>query len=110
MKPEAFSETYFLEDAVKFRSAVKMPLVYVGGLVSRENIDHVLKKGFEFISLARPLIHDPGFINKLQSGEINRSGCRHSNYCIAVMYSGKIKCFQHEDDLTEKWRNKLEMG
>jgi len=110
MKPEPFSETYFLEDAIKFRSAVKIPLVYVGGLVSRDNIDLVLKKGFEFVSMARPLIHDPGFINKLKSGEVKRSGCKHSNYCIAVMYSGKMKCFQHEDDLPEKWREKLKKG
>ena len=31
-----FKEAYFFEDALKFREAVKLPLVYVGGLVSRE--------------------------------------------------------------------------
>ena len=110
MKPEPFSETYFLEDAIKFRSAVKLPLVYVGGLVSRENIDRVMKEGFEFVSFARPLIHDPGFINKLKSGEVDKSGCKHSNYCIAVMYSGTMKCFQNVDDLPEKLRKRLETG
>jgi 2,4-dienoyl-CoA reductase-like NADH-dependent reductase (Old Yellow Enzyme family) len=108
MKPEPFTETYFLEDAIKFRSVVKIPLVYVGGLVSGENIDTVMNQGFEFLSFARPLIHDPGFINKLKSGEVSKSGCKHSNYCIAVMYSGKMKCYQNEDDLNEKWRKRLE--
>jgi 2,4-dienoyl-CoA reductase-like NADH-dependent reductase (Old Yellow Enzyme family) len=107
MKPEPFSEIYFLEDAVKFRPTVKLPLVYVGGLVSLENIDTVMKQGFEFVAFARPLVHDPGFINKLKSGEVTRSGCNHSNYCIAVMYSGEMKCYQHESDLSEEWRNKL---
>jgi 2,4-dienoyl-CoA reductase-like NADH-dependent reductase (Old Yellow Enzyme family) len=110
MKPEPFSEMYFLDDAVKFRSAIKIPLVYVGGLVSGENIDTVMKEGFEFVSFARPLIHDPGFINKLKSGEVIKSGCNHTNYCIAVMYSGKMMCYQHEDDLSEKWKKKLEKG
>jgi 2,4-dienoyl-CoA reductase-like NADH-dependent reductase (Old Yellow Enzyme family) len=110
MRPEPFTETYFLEDAVKFRAAVKVPLVYVGGVVSMENIDAVMEKGFEFVSFARPLIHDPGFINKLKSGEVIKSGCNHSNYCIAVMYSGKMKCYQQEDDLPEKWRKKFEAG
>jgi len=110
MKPEPFSEMYFLQDAVKFRAAIKIPLVYVGGLVSRENIDTVMNEGFEFVSFARPLIHDPGFINKLKSGEVIKSGCNHSNYCIAVMYSGKMMCYQHEVDLSEKWRKKLEAG
>ena len=108
MKPEPFSEIYFLEDALKFRAVVKIPLVYVGGLVSGENIDTVMKQGFEFVSFARPLIHDPGFINKLKSGEVVKSGCNHSNYCIALMYSGKMKCYQQEDDLPEKWRKRLE--
>jgi 2,4-dienoyl-CoA reductase-like NADH-dependent reductase (Old Yellow Enzyme family) len=110
MKPEPFSETYFLKDALSFRSALKIPLVYVGGLVSRKNIDTVMNHGFEFVSFARPLIHDPGFINKLKSGELIRSGCNHSNYCIAVMYSGKMKCYQAEDDLPEKWKKELEKG
>jgi len=108
MKPEPFSEMYFLEDALKFRAVIKLPLVYVGGLVSRKNIDRVMKEGFEFVSFARPLIHDPGFINKLKSGEVDKSGCKHSNYCIAVMYSGSMKCFQHVEDLPEKWRKRLE--
>ena len=33
-----FSECYFLEDAKKFREALQLPLIYVGGLVSREGI------------------------------------------------------------------------
>ena len=108
MKQEPFSEMYFLEDAVKFRPVIKIPLVYVGGLVSGGNIDTVMKQGFEFVSFARPLIHDPGFINKLKSGEIMKSGCNHSNYCIAVMYSGEMKCYQHENDLPAKWKNRLD--
>ena len=110
IKPQSFTENYFLEDALKFRNAIGMPLVYVGGLVSKDNIDIVMEKGFEFVSMARPLIHDPGFVNKLRSGEVTRSGCRHSNYCIAVMYSGEMKCFQHDDNLPEKWRHELENG
>jgi 2,4-dienoyl-CoA reductase-like NADH-dependent reductase (Old Yellow Enzyme family) len=109
MKAEPFSEIYFLEDAINFRSVIKIPLVYVGGLVSIENITKVMNQGFEFVSFARPLVHDPGFINKLKSGEVVKSGCNHSNYCIAVMYSGKMKCYQNEDDLPEKWRKRLEM-
>ncbi|MBC8315636.1 MAG: NADH:flavin oxidoreductase [Bacteroidales bacterium] len=95
MKPEPFSEGYFLEDALKVRDALTLPLIYVGGLVSLEKIGEVLGKGFEFVQIARALINDPAFINKLKSGEITRSDCKHSNYCIAVMYSGKMKCFQH---------------
>ena len=44
-----FKEAYFLEDALKFRAALKIPLVYVGGLVSRDKIDEVLDDGFELV-------------------------------------------------------------
>ena len=64
---EPFKEAYFLEDALKFRAALKMPLVYVGGLISREKIDEVLNDGFEFVSMARALLNDPSFVNKIRT-------------------------------------------
>jgi len=108
MRPEPFSEAYFLEDALKIRQEVKIPLIYVGGLVTLAKIEEVLSSGFEFVQLARALIHDPEFIRKLRSGESSVSGCKHSNYCIAVMYSGKMRCFQHDEQLPERWKTKLE--
>jgi len=108
IKPEPFTEAYFLEDALKIRARVALPLIYVGGLKSRETIEDILGKGFEFVQMARILIHDPGFINKLRSGEIVVSECQSSNYCIARMYSGQMACFQHEADIPVKWRNELE--
>jgi len=108
MKPEPFSEAYFLDDALKVREAVKLPLVYVGGLVSKNGIEKVLGSGFEFVQIARALIHDPAFINKLKAGELSISGCNHANYCIAVMYSGKMACYQNEKDRSAPWVNYLE--
>jgi len=108
MKPEPFSEAYFLEDALKVRDVVNLPLVFVGGLKSLEVIEDVLGKGFDFIQIARALIHDPAFINKLRTGEAVRSACNNTNYCIARMYSGQMACYQHEEGLPEKWRTALE--
>jgi 2,4-dienoyl-CoA reductase-like NADH-dependent reductase (Old Yellow Enzyme family) len=98
MKPEPFTEGYFLEDALKVKAQVKIPVIYVGGLKSKEMIDKVLELGFDFVQIARALIHDPGFINKLKTGEVVKSGCQSSNYCIARMYSGQMACYQNETD------------
>lgn len=87
-----YSEGYFLEDARQFRAAVKLPLIYVGGLVSREKMEEVLAAGFEGLQMARALVHDTDFVNKLRSGEVERSGCKHSNYCIGRMYTLEMKC------------------
>ena len=46
-----FREAYFLDDALKFREALRLPLIYVGGLVSRPTIDKVLDHGFEFVQM-----------------------------------------------------------
>ena len=99
---EPFKEAYFLEDALKFRSALKMPLVYVGGLVSRTKIDEVLNEGFEFVSMARALVNDPAFVNKMKENKEARCDCGHSNYCIARMYSLEMACHKHMQNLPNK--------
>ena len=88
-----FEECFFLENAKKFREALNGPLVYVGGIVSREGIEKVLDAGFEMVQMARCLISDPAFINKMKDGDIStRSGCDHRDYCIARMYSKDMQC------------------
>ena len=91
-----FQEAYFLEDALRFRKALPdATMVYVGGLVSRQKIDEVLDDGFEFIQMGRALLHEPGFVNRMKTEECARCGCRHSNYCIARMYTLDMACHQH---------------
>ena len=103
-----YREAYFLEDALKFRAAVKLPLIYVGGMVSRQKMEEVLGAGFEGIQMARALIRDTDFVNKLQSGKIDRSQCGHSNYCIGRMYTLEMKCNRCVADLPEKLRREIE--
>lgn len=87
-----YSEGYFLEEAKLFRAKLKMPLIYVGGLVSRAKMEEVLDAGFTGLQVARALVHDTEFVNKIRSGEENCSGCGHSNYCIGRMYTLEMKC------------------
>lgn len=94
-----FKEAYFLEDALKFRQAVKLPLIYVGGLLSGEKINEVLNLGFEFVSMARALIREPDFVNRLKKDIVAKNDCDTSNYCIARMYSKEMACHQHINDL-----------
>ena len=90
-----FKEAYFLEDALKFRASIKMPLIYVGGLVSRVKIDEVLNHGFEAVQMARALLNEPGFVNRMHEEDNARCNCKHINYCIARMYSIDMACHQH---------------
>jgi len=101
MKQEPYKDAYFLEDALQLVGKVKMPLILVGGLKSKLVIENVLEQGFDFVQIARALIHDPGFINKLKTGELTVSGCQCSNTCTARMYSGEMTCYQHDGDAPE---------
>ena len=105
IKQYDFEECFFLENAKKFREALKMPLIYVGGLVSREGIERVLGEGFELVQMARALINDPSFVNKMREGDLStRSGCDHRDYCIARMYSRDMQCCHN---CTEKIPDRL---
>ena len=108
IKDYKFEECFFLENAKKFREALKGPLVYVGGIVSREGIEKVLDEGFEMVQMARALINDPAFVNKMLAGDMaTRSGCDHKDYCIARMYSVDMKCCHHCDNLPKVIRKEL---
>ncbi len=105
-----YKEGYFLDDALKFRAAVKLPLIYVGGMVSRQKMEEVLAAGFQGLQMARALVRDTDFVNKLHSGEIVRSECGHSNYCIGRMYSLEMKCNRCVADLPVKLRQEVEQA
>ena len=97
-----FKPLYFLEQARMFRKELKMPLIYVGGVTSRSDADKIIDdEGFEFLQMARALLHDPDFVNKMKTDPCHESGCEHVNYCIARMYSKEMACHKHRNDLTK---------
>lgn len=107
---ETFSPLYFLEDAKRFRDVLKLPLVYVGGVVSREGADRVLdKEGFDFVQMGRALLNDPAFVNRMREDERCVSGCDHVNYCIARMYSREMACHKHIDNLPPRILHEIEV-
>jgi 2,4-dienoyl-CoA reductase-like NADH-dependent reductase (Old Yellow Enzyme family) len=81
-----FREMYFLADARRVRRATRMPLAFIGGVKSLESVQRALAEGFDCIALARVLIHDPAFVNKLRSGAVTQSGCTSCNRCTALIY------------------------
>ena len=106
---EKFKELYFLEDARRFRDTLPdMPLVYVGGVISREGADKIMDEGFEFLQMGRALLNDPGFVNKMRTDGECRSGCDHVNYCIARMYSRDMACHKHLQGLPKRIVKEIE--
>lgn len=106
--PVPFKEAYFLETAKVFRENLSMPLIYVGGMISKDKMEEVLNSGFVAFQMARALINDTGFVNKLKNGELTKSECKHSNYCIARMYSEDMRCHHCVDVMPEKLKKEIE--
>ncbi len=92
VKKYPFTPLFFLDQALQIRRSVKMPLAYLGGVDGREDISRLMDAGFDLIALARPLIHDPQFLQKLQRGEIDRTACDRCNECVVEMDRGGVRC------------------
>lgn len=103
-----YKEAYFLEDAKRFRDQLNVPLIYVGGMVSKEGMEKVLDEGFVALQVARALVHDTEFVNKIRSGECERSGCGHSNYCIGRMYTLEMRCHHCVDNMPAKLQKEVD--
>ena len=94
-----YEEAFFLEDALKFRQALPdMKFIYVGGLVAGDKINEVLSHGFEAVQMARSLLNEPDFVNRLKDDPHHRCGCGHSNYCIGRMYPLDMACHKHLEE------------
>lgn len=92
IKKFPFKPNFFLDQAKEIKKITSMPLVYLGGVDSKEGIVEILNAGFQFIALGRPLIHDPDFLLKLASNEIEKTECNRCNKCIVEMDRGGVRC------------------
>ena len=92
IKAYKFEPNFFLDQALKVREAVDIDLAYLGGVDSKKGMEEILKAGFNFIALARPLIHDPDFLLKIKDAQIEKSLCDRCNECIVEMDREGVRC------------------
>jgi 2,4-dienoyl-CoA reductase-like NADH-dependent reductase (Old Yellow Enzyme family) len=95
-----FTENFFLPLAIQVRQAVKMPLIYLGGIVSAPGVNQVMDAGFDLMAIGRALIHDPDFILSVAKDPNHLSPCNHCNICVAEMDREGVKCVLSPDQLS----------
>lgn len=83
-----FREAYLLDRARRFRAAVDLPLILLGGITRRDTMDLAMAEGFAFVALARALLREPDLPRRLQSDRSTRSLCIHCNKCMPTIYGG----------------------
>jgi 2,4-dienoyl-CoA reductase-like NADH-dependent reductase (Old Yellow Enzyme family) len=79
---------YFLDTARRFREALSMPLVLLGGVTDRAAMDTAMREGFDYVAMARALLREPDLIRRIERDSSTRSRCVHCNRCVPTIYSG----------------------
>ena len=83
-----FEEAYLLGRARKFRAALTMPLILLGGITRKETMDLAMAEGFAFVAMARALLREPDLLQRIQAGSATASLCTHCNKCMPTIYRG----------------------
>jgi 2,4-dienoyl-CoA reductase-like NADH-dependent reductase (Old Yellow Enzyme family) len=83
-----YRDGYLFEDARQVRAAVGLPMILLGGVTNRAVIDEAMHAGFQFVAMARALLREPDFVNRLRSDAAATSLCSHCNRCMPTIYSG----------------------
>lgn len=80
--------------AREVKKNVGIPVVVVGGIRTIEDIDNVFRlEAADFISLGRPLLTEPDFVNKLKADPAYRSACIDCGYCLLALTTRPAECF-----------------
>lgn len=98
-KPE--QEVYYRDAALRFKAQLSVPLMLVGGIRSLGVAEALVAEGVaDYISLCRPLIREPGLINRWRSGDLRKSSCLSENACFGPLMRGEgLKCPVKKDEL-----------
>ena len=88
LKSYPFEEAYFREKALRFRSALSMPLILLGGINRRDTMEQAMADGFDFVAMGRALLREPDLVNRLAASSADAGVCTHCNLCMPTIYSG----------------------
>jgi len=91
-----YQSLFLREGSLKILKAVSIPVIYIGGVLSRVDIDQLMEDGFSFVQIGRATIRDPDFPKKLEAGEIQESDCDICNRCVAAMDGGGVICVTNQ--------------
>lgn len=91
-------EAYFKDQARRFKSELKIPIILVGGLRSYDVADTLIREGIaDYISMSRPFIREPDLIDRWKRGIRHPAECKSDNLCFNPGFEGKgVYCVTRE--------------
>lgn len=79
---------FFLDQARRFREALSLPLILLGGITDRSAVTTAMDEGFEFVAMGRALLRQPDLVRRMQEQPDTVSLCTHCNQCMSTIYTG----------------------
>jgi 2,4-dienoyl-CoA reductase-like NADH-dependent reductase (Old Yellow Enzyme family) len=93
LKPLPFVPSYNREAGKLVKARVGVPVILVGGMNDPVVMEEIVAKGeADFIAVCRALIIDPGWPEKIRSGDTTPSKCLHCNRCMFSLGSTSVRC------------------
>ncbi|MFB0526138.1 MAG: NADH:flavin oxidoreductase [bacterium] len=86
-------EAYFRPYAEMLKKVTNVPVILVGGLRKPETMRKILEEGSaDLIGLARPLIREPDFPNRIKRGDLRKAECVSCSNCSGASGREPTKC------------------
>ena len=88
LKEYPFEEAYFWDRAVRFREALSLPLMLLGGINRLDTMQRAMAAGFDFVAMGRAVLREPDLVARLEAGRATAGVCIHCNRCVPTIYAG----------------------
>ncbi len=82
-----YRDTYLLDDARRFREALSLPLILLGGVSGWQQMELARREGFDFVAMGRALLMEPDLPNRIRADHSVRSQCIRCNRCMPTIYT-----------------------
>lgn len=94
MKDTSITTKYNVPSAKKIKESVGIPVIVVGGIHNLVDIKSTINEdGIDFVSMSRPLILEPGLVNKFKEAKSHEAKCLSCNHCFIGLYSSPLRCY-----------------
>ena len=102
----AESRIFYRRAARRYKAAIEVPLILVGGIRSLEVAETlVAERKADYVALSRPLICEPNLNRRLQAGDRRPSRCLSDNLCFKPALRGEgiycVTAAQHREKASD---------
>lgn len=94
---KAYNDLYNLENARAIKQVARTPVLVTGGIRTKDQIRLILDHhGLDGVTLSRPFVAEPDFVNRLREAVDYKSLCVNCNLCTVMCDSSRpLRCYRN---------------